>query len=63
MGVAGAALATTLARVIEMLYILFEVYIRNNKVSSNLKELFSFDFTFVKTYFRTSTSVIINELV
>lgn len=63
MGVAGAALATTLARVIEMLYILFEVYIRNNKVSSNLKELFSFDFTFVKTYFRTSTSVIVNELV
>ena len=46
-----------------MLYILFEVYIRNNKVSSNIKELFSFDFIFVKTYFRTSTSVIINELV
>lgn len=63
MGVAGAALATTLARFIEMLFIILIVYIKKNKVASNIKELFSFDFNFVKVYFNTSTSVIINEII
>ncbi|MGL4109837.1 MATE family efflux transporter [Clostridium sp. LP20] len=63
MGVAGAAMATTIARAIEMIYIITMVYIKKNKVASRLKEMFSFNKDFVKTYFRTSTSVIINELV
>lgn len=63
MGVAGAALATTIARTIEMTYIIFKVYAKNNIIASKIKELFAFDMNFVKTYFNTSTAVIINELL
>lgn len=63
MGVAGAAIATTIARAIELAYVLISVYIRKNIVSSNFKELFSFDFNYIKVYFKVSTSAILNELV
>lgn len=63
MGVTGAALATTIARCVEMLYILIMVYSKNNIISAGIKELLSFDFNFVKTYFKTSWSVIANELI
>lgn len=63
MGVAGAALATMLARLVEMIYIISVVYIRKNKIASKAKELFSFDLEYVRVYFRTSSSVIANELL
>lgn len=63
MGVYGAALATMLARLVEMIYIVSYVYISKNIISSRLKELFNFDSNFVKVYFKTSWSVIVNELV
>ncbi|MEG0013027.1 MAG: MATE family efflux transporter [Cellulosilyticaceae bacterium] len=63
MGVYGAALATTIARLVEMLFIVGYVYMSKNKVASSLKELFSFDKSFVKVYFKTSWSVIANELI
>ncbi|MGL4737399.1 MAG: MATE family efflux transporter, partial [Cellulosilyticaceae bacterium] len=59
----GAALATTLARVVEMLFIVGYVYISKNKIAATLKELYSFDLELVKIYFKTSWSVIANELV
>lgn len=62
-GVGGAAFATTIARLIEMIFIISFVYLKNNKVASNLKELTSFDFNFVKIYFKTSWSVIANEII
>ncbi|MGL4655936.1 MAG: MATE family efflux transporter [Sarcina sp.] len=63
MGVMGAALATTIARFVEMGYILFMVYAKKNNIAANLKELLSFDMAFVKIYFKTSWSVIANELI
>lgn len=63
MGVYGAALATTLARVVEMLFIVGYVYISKNKIAAKLSELFSFDMELVKIYFKTSWSVIANELI
>ena len=63
MGVAGAALATMLARLIEMIFIVGYVYMSKNKVASTRAELFAFDKSFVKAYFKTSWSVIVNELV
>lgn len=63
MGVNGAALATTIARLVEMIFIVSFVYFRKNKVASRLNELISFDLNFVKIYFRTSWSVIVNEIV
>ena len=63
MGVAGAALATTIARIIEFIYILGNVYIGKNIVAANVRELFDFSFKDIKGYFKVSTSVILNELV
>lgn len=63
MGVAGAALATSIARALEVAYIMYMIYGKNNIVASKIKELFSFDFNFVKTYFNTSIAVIANELL
>ncbi|WP_195430785.1 MATE family efflux transporter [Clostridium sp. D46t1_190503_E9] len=63
MGVAGAALATTIARTIEMIYIIIMIYGKKNIISANIKELFAFDIDFVKVYFNTSTAVIANELL
>lgn len=63
MGVAGAALATTIARTLEMLYIIFMIYVKNNIVSSKIKELFAFNMNFIKIYFNTSSAVIANELL
>lgn len=63
MGVAGAALATSIARALELAYIIYMVYVKNNIVASKIKELFAFDFGFVKTYFNTSIAVIANELL
>ena len=63
MGVSGAALATTIARTIEMIYIIVIIYGKKNIISSKIKELFAFDINFVKIYFNTSTAVIANELL
>lgn len=63
MGVVGAAVATTIARAVEMIYIVTVVYVKKNRVAASLKKLFSFDLKFVQVYFKTSASVIINELV
>ncbi|MBE5960653.1 MAG: MATE family efflux transporter [Lachnospiraceae bacterium] len=63
MGVAGAAIATTIARVIEMSYVLYSVYGKKNLVASGMKEMFSFGMPDIRRYFKVSTSAILNELV
>ena len=63
MGVAGAALATSIARTLELAYIVYMVYMKNNVIASKIKELFDFDLNFIKVYFKTSTAVIANELL
>lgn len=63
MGVKGAALATTIARLIEMVFILSVVYLSKNKVAAKLSEMFNFNIELIKVYFKTSWSVIVNELI
>ena len=63
LGVVGAALATSIARLVEMAYIIVCAYKTNDVIPSKLKELFGFNYEFVKIYFQTSSAVIINELV
>lgn len=63
MGVAGAALATSIARAFELLYVIYMVYVKNNLIASKIKELFAFDLNFIRIYFKTSTAVIANELL
>ena len=62
-GVNGAALATTIARFIEMMFIFLTVYLGNNMVAAKIKEMLNFNLETVKTYFVTSWSVILNELI
>lgn len=63
MGVAGAALATSIARVVEMLIVLVYAYSPQSVARARLKELLNFNMDFIKSYFKTSYSVILNELV
>ncbi|WP_297631137.1 MATE family efflux transporter [uncultured Clostridium sp.] len=63
LGVEGAAIATVIARIVEMVYIILVVYIKKNIVSANIREMRDFDKVFVKKYFKTSTPTILNELV
>lgn len=63
MGVAGAAIATSIARFIEMIYILNCAYKTNDIIKCKVRELFNFDYDFIRVYFQTSSSVIINEMV
>lgn len=63
MGVAGAALATTLSRFVEMLFIIGIVYMSKNKVAAKIKEMFNYQLSTIRTYFKTSWSVITNELI
>lgn len=62
-GVVGAAIATSIARTIEMVYILVVSYKSNEVIRCRVKEMFSFNKGFIATYFKTSSSVIINELI
>ncbi|MCR1897900.1 MATE family efflux transporter [Irregularibacter muris] len=63
MGVAGAAIATSIARLVEMIFVVVAAYKSNDVIPCKLKELIGFNFDFIKMYFKTSYSVIINELV
>lgn len=63
MGVAGAAVATTIARLVELIFIVICAYKSNSIISGKIKDIMGFDSEFVKMYFKTSSSVIINELV
>lgn len=62
-GVVGAAIATSIARTIEMIYVLVVSYKYNEVIRCKVKEMFSFNKGFVGAYFKTSSSVIINELI
>lgn len=62
-GVAGAALATSIARLVETAFVVIYTYGYKTTAVAKFKELLSFNMDFVKIYFKTSSSVIINELV
>lgn len=63
MGVQGAAIATGIARLVEMIYVVICAYKKDSYISTTLKEMLNFNSNFVKIYFQTSSSVIINELI
>lgn len=63
MGVAGAALATTIARALEMIIIIIITYSGQKAVAGKLSDLFSFSRPFVQKFFKTALPVILNEVV
>lgn len=62
MGVKGAALATLLARFIEVSLLIFVVYREaTSPLAANLSDLFDYDRVYLKRIMRTVSPVIINE--
>lgn len=60
-GVAGAGAATVISRLTEMFILIFFSYARKYEPCGCLKELFSFDLSFVGRFVRIALPVIINE--
>ena len=63
MGVAGAALGTTVSRFMELAFILFIIYKNKNVVAGKILQLLDFNFNLVKRYFITATPVVFNDVM
>lgn len=61
LGLAGAAIATVIARVAECLVLVIAVYKNQRPAAAKPKELFSFDRDFIRKYVRTAWPVLLNE--
>ncbi len=61
MGVAGAAVATVIARAIELSLMLFTVFARKNIIAGPLREYFSFNKHFVKRIYANAAVTTANE--
>ena len=62
MGVEGAALATLIARTIEVIALIATVYLSRSVVAASLRELTDISFAFVKKAYQTITPVILNDV-
>lgn len=61
LGVKGAAWGTVIARVVEILFILYSVYSSKGPLSASFKELIDWNKEFVDKYLKTTYPVILNE--
>ncbi len=61
MGVSGAALATLIARIVEVVLLLGVIYNKKYVLASRLEEMFKLSRDFVVRFFKTTTPVILNE--
>lgn len=61
MGVRGAAVATIIARTIELLLIISIVYLKKYPVAASIKEMTNISFNFVKKFYKVTVPVILNE--
>lgn len=62
MGVAGAALATLLARVVETLIIVIAVYVKKYELAGTFKEIFAIPKELMQQAFKPTVAIIANEL-
>ena len=62
MGIAGAAMATSGARILEMTVLVIVVYIKKYPVAAPLRELLDQNRDFIKRFFRRVSPVILNEV-
>jgi len=63
MGIEGAAVATLIARVVELLIVIWYAVFRNKTVRVRMKDMYQFDRALVKDFISYSSPVIINELM
>ena len=61
LGVAGAAIATVIARVIELVLLLWIIYRNKNALAASIREMIDLSSSFVKQFFKVSVPVILNE--
>lgn len=62
MGIKGAALATLIARIIELGIVMFYATKVNKQIKFRIKDLWNFDKILMKDFFRYSIPVMLNEL-
>lgn len=63
MGVAGAAVATLIARIVECVVLIFVVYYTKLPIACRVRELFGYSRDFIRQFVNTSTPVIANEFM
>jgi putative MATE family efflux protein len=63
MGVRGSALATLIARIVEMSLMLLTVYKTKNVIAASVKEMTDLSSAFVKNFLKVTTPVILNESI
>jgi len=63
LGVAGAAYATLISRVIETVIILCIVYLGKTEIAARISEMLGYSKIFIKQYITTVTPVIANEFI
>ena len=63
LGVAGAAIATVVSRTVELIILVSVSYARSYELAGTPKELFCFDASFLRRFFRIAFPVIVNELI
>ena len=61
MGVAGAAIATVIARIVEIIAQQMLIYKLKMPILGKFSEYFDFDFAFVKEFFKVTVFVVLNE--
>lgn len=61
MGVEGAAIATLIARIVEVISLISIIYIKNGVLASKKEELLYFKKKFIKKMYRTIGAVVLNE--
>jgi len=59
--VRGAAIATTISFTVEFIALVILIYVLKTPIAAKFKELFVFDWTYFKQFFRTSAPVIFSE--
>ncbi|MPW24312.1 MATE family efflux transporter [Alkalibaculum sp. M08DMB] len=62
MGVAGAALATLIARIIETIILLLSIYIKNGILAASIRELTDITSDYIKKAYRTILPVVLNDM-
>ncbi len=63
LSVHGAGIAVLISRVVEFIMILFLTYRRDSPAAARLRELFSYDWAFIKRVLRPVLPVVLNEML
>lgn len=63
LGLNGAAIGTSISRIIELLFLLFMIYIRKNQIATNFKSLKEISIEKSKRFFKVASPVIFNDIM